>query len=108
MNTPVEFVGTWEEIVGHSAELAGRIVRVTVVSSAESLPVADSGENRSKKTVAMRLPDLPLATEEISTPVDLPRSETTSLLVLKNAANRSAMLTDEEREVTYAILASRF
>lgn len=34
MNT-VEYVGTWEEIVAHSAQLAGQRVRVTVLPAGE-------------------------------------------------------------------------
>lgn len=36
MNPTREFVGTWEEIVAHSSELAGQRVRVTVLPASEA------------------------------------------------------------------------
>ena len=62
MNPTLEFVGTWEEVVAHSAELAGQRVRVTVMPAADSLTA-----------VRIRQPDPPLEAEESPPPYDLPR-----------------------------------
>jgi hypothetical protein len=59
----LEFVGTWEEIVAHSAELAGQRVRVTVI------PPADAATS-----ISTRRPDPPLESEEMAAPYDLPRN----------------------------------
>ena len=40
----LELEGTWEEIVAHAAEFAGRRVRVTVLDAAEN---GQDGENLS-------------------------------------------------------------
>lgn len=47
MNAPVsELEGTWEEVATHAPELAGRRVRLTVLSAEDQRQTADNPEDR--------------------------------------------------------------
>jgi hypothetical protein len=70
MQLPVEFVGTWEEVSQHASELAGRLVRLTVLGD----EMRETGTSkRSGGPQVGRLPDPPLESPEQPLPFDLPR-----------------------------------
>jgi hypothetical protein len=72
MNESLELVGTWEEISQHSAELAGRILRVTVLEPVDTKP-RQGGPCEATEAGKARLPDAPSDTQEGPPPIDLPR-----------------------------------
>ena len=63
MNPTLEFVGTWEEVVAHSAELAGQRVRVTVITQ----------EHPAATDSVQRAPGAVLESAEMLPPYELSR-----------------------------------
>lgn len=71
MQLPVEFVGTWEEVSQHASELAGHVVRLTVLGKEPR----ETGNRTSSSSPpqSVRLPDPPLESLEQPAPFNLPR-----------------------------------
>ena len=86
MGGPVVIEGTWEEVALHAAELAGRRVRLTVLSEAHERE-SDAAVIEPERS-RIRLPDPIILTDECSASFDLYRPATGELVIAREGGER--------------------